>query len=156
MATLIGILKETQALLALKVPKLSTGNVEYTASISDYKPRIDRFGAVVFGMGFRADGFKGGIEFKEVRLNIAFLHVRDTDTPHEDILRAEMLLVHLADKAMEQLQARFLTGDGTLDEPLELLSQASPESPKGTSLIRVDQVWRCMYAHYLLRDRLSA
>lgn len=154
MATLIGILQETQALLALKVPKLSTGNVEYTASIRDYKPRIDRFGAVVFGIGFSIDGFAGGMEMKNVRINIAFLHVRDTDTPYEDILRMEMLLTHLAEKAAEQLSGRFLTGDGTLDESLELLTQSPPEK-NGANLIRVNQTWRCMYNHFL-RDRLSA
>lgn len=152
--TLTGILKAVETQLVSKVTKLTLLNVEIAADPKDYSPRVSKYGAVIFGAGFGITGFAGGLEFKEVRINIAFLHVRSTDARSQDIKRIEMLFTELTDQARPGLQARFLSGDGLLSEPLELLNQGPMTSPKPDH-VRVDQLWRCMY-HHLIKDHLDA
>lgn len=151
MATLWGILEATRTRLAGQITELSETNIDITVKVRGYKPTADRYGAVIFGAGFGVEGFKGGMEMKVVRLNLALIHARSTDPVGSDALRIEMILVKLADKARAALQNHFLTGDGALDEGLELLSQGPPEDHDAVPWIRVNQVWRCMY-HHLLKD----
>lgn len=152
--TLNGILEAVETQLVSKVTKLTALNVEIAADPKDYSTRVSKYGAVIFGAGFGVDGFAGGLEFKEVRINIAFLHVRSTDVRTQDAKRIEMLFTELTDQARVGLQARFLTGSGLLSEPLELLNQGPMTAPKPDH-VRVDQLWRCMY-HHLISEHLSA
>lgn len=156
MATsLHGILEQIEAQLVLKVAKLTTLTVEWTTELTGYTPRVSKYGAVIFGCAFNCDGFRGGLEFKEVAIDIAFFHVRSTDVRSEDRKAIEMLFTELTDQSRVGMQARFFPAtDGALSEPMELLRQRSPLKTK-TNHLRCDQHWRCMY-HHFIKDHLSA
>lgn len=151
--TLIGILKGVETQLVAKVSNLGATNVEIADDIEDYTPRVSKYGAVIFAAPLGFDGFRGGLELKEIRINIAFIHRRSTDFHSEDIKKLEMLLTELVDQARVGLQGRFLVGAGLLSEPLELLSQGTFKTKKDH--IRIDQNWRCMY-HHLIMDHINA
>lgn len=151
MATLWGILEATRARLASEISGLSVPNIHITTKIRGFKTTVDRYGAVIFGAGFGVEGFKGGMEMKVVRLNLVLLHARSTDPVDSDALRIESILVNLADKSRAALHNQFLSGDGALDEGLELMSQGPAEDHDDVPWIRVNQVWRCMY-HHLIKD----
>ena len=151
MATLWGILEETRTRLAAQITELSVANIHITTKVRGFKSTVDRYAAVIFGAGFSVEGFKGGMEMKVVRLNVALIHARSTDPVSSDAARIEMILVQLADKSRVALENQFLANDGALDEGLELLSQGPPEDHDTAPWIRVNQVWRCMY-HHLLKD----
>lgn len=152
--TLNGILEAIEAQLVLKVTKLTTLNVEIATDAEGYEPRVSRYGAVIFGFGFSADGFRGGLEFKVVQIDIAFIHKRLTDVSSEDPKAIEMLLTELTDQARVGLQARFFAGAGLLSEPMEFVRQTTPKKPQPNH-VRIDQNWRCMY-HHSIRDHLVA
>ncbi len=151
MVTLWGILEATKTRLAAQITELSEANIHITTKVRGFKGTVDRYAAVIFGAGFSTEGFKGGMEMKVVRLNVALIHARSTDPVDSDAARIEMILVQLALKSKNALQNQFLSGDGALDEGLELLSQGPPEDHDTPPWIRVNQVWRCMY-HHLLKD----
>ena len=108
--TLNGILEAIEAQLVLKVTKLATLNVEIATDAEGYEPRVSKYGAVIFGCGFSADGFKGGLEFKVVQIDIAFIHKRSTDVSSEDPKAIEMRLTEVTEQALPGLPASALCG----------------------------------------------
>lgn len=149
--TVHGILSEIKNRL-LTVDNLSAGNVEIVDHERIEFPMTSRYAALIFWREIRPTGFPGGLEMKELFISIAMLHARETDERQDDILRLTMVIKELHDQALDALQARFLTGDGALHEPVEFLGSSPIKI--GSTVIRINMEFRCMWNNFI-RDRLA-
>lgn len=153
MATILDdVLSAVKTQLIAGVDNLAAGNTLIADHSGIVFPNTSRYSAFIWWRSLVPTGFPGGMEMKELQIDIALIHLRETDERQRDTFRLTMIVNELHEQALQALQARFLSGTAALDEPLEFIGATPIKIDE--KVIRIDQNYRCMYNDFL-KDRLA-